>query len=140
MKRATFLLILFISIEVIFSQLECDFLSDEIIDEECKNGLVIANKDDIGNKPDSCCKVYIHETFCDSSYGCSSDFDHYCMQIKKDNAKDYINTILDKTNLEADYIKITCDGELTYEIDFKSLSSCLIKSFNLSLLFLLFLF
>ena len=140
MKRATFLLILFLSIGVIFTQLKCDGLSGESMDEECMNGLAVANKDDIGNKPDSCCKVYIHETLCDGSYGCGSEFDRYCMQMKKDNAKDYINTILDNTYLDADYIKITCDGELTYEIDFTSLSSYLVKSFKLSLLILLFLF
>ena len=107
--------------------------------DDCSDGYATASIDNMGNVPDACCQVFIYELDCDGTYGCSQDHDDYCLQIKKDSAKDYLDYILYETSLYPDEVRITCQGEVVFTW-FPSSSSSYISSIKLCILILLLLF
>ncbi len=147
MQRAYLFLILLLSIESISSaRVSCDIPTNtsESLKSDCSNGAVSASIDNIGNVPDSCCKVYIYEGESDGYGGVNTDSEDYCLQIKKSRASDYINYIKEMTSIDPDYISITCGEERVAEWDrwdgFSRAFSSYIRTFNLGILFLLLLF
>ena len=147
MQRSYLLLILLISIESISSdKVICDNPTNtsERLKYDCTNGVVSASIDNLGNVPDSCCKVYIYEGESDGYGGVNTDTEQYCLQIKKSRASDYINYIKEMTYIDPDYISITCGEEKVTEWDrwdrFSRAFSTYIRTFNLGILFLFLLF
>ena len=136
MHKIYFLLILLFSIESIFAFAICGYPDKN---GEC-TGKVTATKDDIGNVPDSCCRIFMYEN--DYDYGTKyTDYEEeeYCLQIKKSKAADYVGYILDHTSMiiSPDQLTITCDSEVVYD---SNLSSSYIKILNLLGLFIFLLF
>ena len=140
MKISILSLILLLNADLISSQphdaVECRY-SGDMLYNDCSNGYVGAELDNVGNLPDSCCLVYIFERDCDGTYGCSSDSDRYCLPMWKKYAEDYLDYILEGTSLYPDLIEITCDGEKVYEWKPTYSSSLYIRSITLFLLVLL---
>ena len=139
--KKLFFLILLISIRIYFfspiTAFECKFVGSSL-DEDCSNGYADLYKDNIGNLPDSCCLIYTSENVCEGETSCSGNNDYYCLQIKKDKAKDYKNYILEGTKMKANLITITCYGVEVYK--WINSSSSLKTIILLYLLFLLLLF
>ena len=139
--KKLFFLILLISIRIYFFSpimaFDCNFLGSYLY-EDCSNGYSDLYIDNARNHPDSCCLINIYENFCEGANSCSGNNEHYCLQIKKDSAKDYKNFILENTKLKANLITITCRGEEVYS--WKNSSSYIKTIILLYLLFLLLLF
>ena len=139
MRKFSLFLILLLNIQLISSAYNNHVICGNEDDDDCSNGNATASKDNIGNVPDACCQVFIYELDCDGKYGCYQDHDIYCLQIKKDSAKDYLDYILDETSLDPDEVSITCQGEVVLKWS-RSSSSSYISSIKLYILLLLLLF
>ena len=147
MQKAYLLFILLLSIKSIYSYIDSNIVqcdgpanASESLKKDCSNGVVSASVDNIGNVPDSCCRVYLYDRYSDE-YGLWFDEKEYCLQMKKSSASDYINYIKKSTSVDPDYISITCGNESVLEWDrFSSAFFPYIRTFNFWILFLFLLF
>ena len=139
MRKFSLFLILLLNIQLISSANNYPVYCVNEQRDDCSDGSATASIDNIGNVPDACCQVFIYELFCDGTYGCDQDHEDYCLQIKKDSAKDYLDYILYETNLDPDEVRITCKGEVVLKWS-PSSSSADISSIKLCILILLLLF
>ena len=85
MQKAYLLFILLLSIKSIYSYIDSNIVqcdgpanASESLKKDCSNGVVSASVDNIGNVPDSCCRVYLYDRYSDE-YGLWFDEKEYCL-------------------------------------------------------------
>ena len=76
-----------------------------LINDWCMDGKVTVEVDNLGHKPNACCRVEFESVYCDSEGDCDYDDKYECYQMNTGYIKDYLSSIYD--DIDKHYKKTT---------------------------------